>query len=190
MKNSFRLVSLVVAIFSVIGIFIVGYIYIKKNKRLFKALFQNVSEKAEELEKSVSQNNFLDEVKREIEERVDFDKLESAMGTLTSVFPASKKPTKTVTKKLKRPSKKVLKKVVRAINESSSNKSLSVNNLNLRQQQLLDYLRTNLDSKMSNVSAAFSTVTPRTLRRDMEKLESMGFIRQQGKTRDTVYKVM
>jgi DeoR/GlpR family transcriptional regulator of sugar metabolism len=43
---------------------------------------------------------------------------------------------------------------------------------------------------MIELSSAFPAVTQRTLRRDMDKLESLGVVKQVGKTRDSYYELL
>lgn len=60
-------------------------------------------------------------------------------------------------------------------------------NLNDRQKELLDFVRVYDKVSMGEISEKFDYVSQRTLRRDMDKLQSLGVVNQQGKTRDSVY---
>lgn len=56
-----------------------------------------------------------------------------------------------------------------------------------RASLLLSYLKSRQRLTMSEIRGKFPSVTARTLRRDLELLESKGLIRKEGKTRSSVY---
>jgi predicted HTH transcriptional regulator len=82
--------------------------------------------------------------------------------------------------------------VAKVIDKGVSKKNVKVSKggLNSRQEQIFNYIKLNSEVKMSSVSQIFNKVTPRTLRRDFEKLQQLGLVRQEGKTRDAVYKII
>jgi len=59
--------------------------------------------------------------------------------------------------------------------------------LNQRQIEILNYIRNFDKFTMLDISNKFKGVSERTLRRDMDKLELIGFVVQVGKTRDSYY---
>ena len=63
-------------------------------------------------------------------------------------------------------------------------------NLNERQKNLLEKLKSKDVSTVSEINDSFPEVSTRTLRRDLSKLEKLGFIKQLGKTKNTRYKYL
>jgi hypothetical protein len=59
-----------------------------------------------------------------------------------------------------------------------------------RTNALLGYIKAEKHTTMSNIRGKFPSVTARTLRRDLEKLEEQGYIAQSGKTRNSSYHVI
>lgn len=167
MKNFFRVLFLLIAIFSLVGIvFIVAY-YIYKNLDLFKRFLSNVESKLDDSDLSEKEiSSLVDEVVK-IEEKIESD----------------------VKKDVKKVKKDLSKKLNRAVSVKNI-KSTEKDGLNARQKEVLNYVKLNSKSKMSSVSKVFNKVTPRTLRRDLQKLEQMGFLKQEGKTRDAIYKIV
>lgn len=167
MKNFFRALFLLIAISSLVGIvFIVGY-YIYKNLDLFKGLLKNIEDKISDYELTSKEVDSLANDVVQLEKKIEKD----VKGDV-------KKVKKEVSKKVSKiaPVKKV---------KSDKNETL-----NARQKEVLSYIKQNSNSKMSSVSKIFNKVTPRTLRRDLEKLEQLGLLRQEGKTRDAIYKIV
>lgn len=60
------------------------------------------------------------------------------------------------------------------------------NGLNDRQMKILDYVSKNEVGKVSDMVKIFSQ-TDRTLRRDLNKLEGMGFVKRSGSTKSVSY---
>ncbi len=78
------------------------------------------------------------------------------------------------------------------IKKSNSNKKpikskTLTSQFNDRQSELLNYLKRNKHANMIEVQDLFENVTQRTLRRDFEKLEKEGVIKQIGTTRNSTY---
>lgn len=59
-----------------------------------------------------------------------------------------------------------------------------------RGKKLLGYIKANKHLTMSDIRVKFSSVTARTLRRDLDKLEDRGLIEQLGKTRGSSYRYL
>ncbi len=57
-----------------------------------------------------------------------------------------------------------------------------------RSSLLLNYIKQKSPVTMNQISDKFPSVTSRTLRRDLDKLEQLGFVTQEGKTRNSYYK--
>jgi predicted HTH transcriptional regulator len=77
--------------------------------------------------------------------------------------------------------------------ESSSLKSglaNPVSGLNSRQQELKSYASSRRNFTMQTIRDSFPDVTARTLRRDLDRLQELGIISQEGKTRNSVYKYL
>lgn len=66
---------------------------------------------------------------------------------------------------------------------------LSSFKLTPRQEQIYQLISTDGEVSMPTVSSSISDVSPRTLRRDMTKLENLGLVKRVGKTKDSVYKI-
>ncbi len=71
-----------------------------------------------------------------------------------------------------------------------SNQKISVAGLNERQNLLLSYIKSKKQANMRDINLNFKNVSQRTLRRDMERLEKLRYVRQSGKTRDSMYEYM
>lgn len=173
MKNFLKSIFILLSIFSVLGIFVLIYIYIKKNLKVFSNLFNECIDsfkdgilEDKEVESIIERVSV---VKEEIEKDVDRVGREFKKEVVVPVKRASKIIDKGVSKK---------------------NVKVSKGGLNSRQEQIFNYIKLNSEVKMSSVSQIFNKVTPRTLRRDFEKLQQLGLVRQEGKTRDAVYKII
>lgn len=59
--------------------------------------------------------------------------------------------------------------------------------LNDRQSKLLLLIREKGKAEMNDFRSEFSSVTPRTLRRDLNKLEELNLVAKQGKTKSARY---
>lgn len=66
-------------------------------------------------------------------------------------------------------------------------KDTDLSGLNERQIQILKYIKSKKYANMKDINNNFKEVSQRTLRRDMERLEKLQFVRQSGKTRDSMY---
>jgi hypothetical protein len=65
--------------------------------------------------------------------------------------------------------------------------SVEEEEFNKRQRKILFLFKKRLTLSMSNLKEEFHQVTTRTLRRDLDKFEELGLIKQRGKTKDSVY---
>lgn len=167
MKNFFRALFLLIAIFSLVGIFFIVAYYIYKNVDLFKKFLNGMGDKLADCQLDEKEVDALtDEIIR-IEENIGAD-------------------VKKDIKKAKKDLPKKFESVVSVVSVKGPEKAV----LNARQKEVLNYVKLNSNSKMSSVSKVFNKVTPRTLRRDLQKLEQLGFLRQEGKTRDAIYKIV
>ncbi len=68
-------------------------------------------------------------------------------------------------------------------------KNETVFDLNERQEEIYEMIRSGGELTMSDITDSISAVSTRTLRRDMNKLEKLGLIARSGKTKDSVYKL-
>lgn len=115
--------------------------------------------------------DFASKKAKEISKDSDFKKLQKE-------FPKDLKSAhKEVEKDLKR-AKKIVDKEVKEVKKLLSE----------RQEEIVDFINRVDEMSVSDIVEKFKEVTPRTLRRDLEKLENLGFVRQIGKTKDSRYK--
>lgn len=169
MKNFLRVFFLLIAIVSGIGLVIIGIYYVNRNISSIKKLFQSLNEM---LEDGNVENKELADVKDEavaIVKNIEED--------VSSDFVKVKKD---VVKKINKVKKKFPEKEDEAFGSA----------LSTRQRSIVNYFDTHSSAKMAEISKNFKNVTPRTLRRDLTKLEQLGVLRQEGKTRDAVYKLV
>ena len=59
--------------------------------------------------------------------------------------------------------------------------------LRVREKKILDMMPLKKPVRMSDISKWFPSVTKRTLRRDMDRLLSKGYVKKAGSTRGTIY---
>jgi predicted HTH transcriptional regulator len=71
---------------------------------------------------------------------------------------------------------------------TSPEKEKSSSSAQIRQDAILKFLQSNIEATISEITDEFNDVSPRTLRRDMDKLEKSGLVKQFGKTKDSRYK--
>ena len=62
------------------------------------------------------------------------------------------------------------------------------NDLNERQNELLKLIRTRGVLKINEIENEFSDVSSRTIRRDFNKHELLGYVEKEGKTKDRAYR--
>lgn len=187
MKNIVKTFFILIAFFSVIGIVFLGIYYIKKNIALFGKLFNEIVDDSADGELSQS----------EIEEISDRTVaiIKNIGGDVDSDFAKLKSKAVKIADRVKGKVEVFSKhgsvsKVRKTSNSPAVRKKTINGGLNTRQEDILGFIRSNSNAKMSDVSKLFAQVTPRTLRRDLEKLEQLGFLKQEGKTRDAVYKII
>lgn len=73
--------------------------------------------------------------------------------------------------------------------KQDSQNSRSPFELNPRQEQVYRVIKDNDESTITDIANSITSVSNRTLRRDMAKLEKLGLIEQVGKTKNTIYKL-
>ncbi len=88
-----------------------------------------------------------------------------------------------------KPAKKVPVKV-KAIASKLEKPSLKHSNLNERQQKILQEVKNQKKVKSSEIRNQFKNINERTLRRDFDKLEKLGIVKQTGKTKDSFYEYL
>lgn len=187
MKNIVKTFFILIAFFSVIGIVFLGVYYVKKNITLFSKLFNEIVDDSADGELSQSEIEEISDRAVAIIKNIG-DDVDSDFASLKSkaVDGADR-----IRGKIEVFSKHDSgAKVKKYSNSPVRRKKTTSGSLNSRQEDILDFVRSNSNAKMSDVSRLFSRVTPRTLRRDLEKLEQLGFLKQEGKTRDAVYKII
>lgn len=74
------------------------------------------------------------------------------------------------------------------VKKETKKKEVSTNSAQLRQDAILNFLKSNNEATISEITEEFNDVSSRTLRRDMDKLEKLGLVKQFGKTKDSRYK--
>lgn len=175
MKSFLRSLLIVFSVISSVGLLFVGvYLLVQrfKNKDILKVgsgIIKNIEDKIEEGIVNVVSESIKEEGLNSKSPR----KNESSFKNENVLFQVNLDPAK-----------------VKSLKNRSSVAKVSKYSPTPRQKEILSYLKSLPNSKMSSISKAFSDVTPRTLRRDMAKLEQQGFLRQEGKTKDAIYKLV
>lgn len=176
MKNFLKSIFILLSIFSVIGIVILIFVYIKRNIKIFTDLYNEIEASfrdgkldSKEQEKVVDAANVIkDEIQKDVKDLQ-----------------------KDVKEEVVIPVKKVIKNFSKDISKvKRKNAVSSKGGLNSRQEQIFNYIKLNSEVRISSVSQIFNKVTPRTLRRDFEKLQQLRLVKQEGKTRGAVYKII
>jgi predicted HTH transcriptional regulator len=62
--------------------------------------------------------------------------------------------------------------------------------LNERQEKLLKMIKSEGHVSLSEIESSFRDVSNRTLRRDFDKLELLGYVEQLGRTKNSIYKLL
>ena len=83
-----------------------------------------------------------------------------------------------------------LEKSDRGSREEALEPLVTTDDLNSRQKALLDFMVQNKTARIGDLEKLEPNVTQRTLRRDMEKLAKMGYVRKIGRTNRTLYKLV
>lgn len=97
-------------------------------------------------------------------------------------------PVKKLPVKVKAVSSKVEKPSPPKVDQPLTEKKYS--NLNERQQKILKEVKNQKKVKSSEIRNQFKNINERTLRRDFDKLEKLGIVRQLGKTKDSFYEYL
>lgn len=79
---------------------------------------------------------------------------------------------------------------VKAVSSKVEKPSKKYSNLNARQQKILKEVKNQKKVKSSEIRNQFKNINERTLRRDFDKLEKLGIVRQSGKTKDSFYEII
>lgn len=177
MKNYFKALVVIFTILSGAFVFVIGFYFWNK---YFKNGFNQ-----EKLEKDIKKYvKNIEKVKKELKNEINSEiesisnRIESSLEeSLQSEIALSEFPQKV-------PSKKSTKKKI--VTSTKSAKGIS---LNERQSELLSYISNKGSVGMSEISQNFINVSERTLRRDMDKLESLGKVTQLGRTKNSTYKL-
>lgn len=176
MKSFLKGFFVLVSILSLFGIIFLFVYYIKKNFGLFKNLVKDIKfGLVSDLNVSDADVDTIKKDLAKIEERVEKDLVE-----VKDLVEDKISPRLPIVINLNKNKVLVNKKTVR----------LKKGELGLRQKEILNYAKLNSAVKMSDLSRVFKKVTPRTLRRDLGKLEQLGLLRQEGKTKDAIYKIV
>ena len=157
---------------AILGFGLSAYLYLKNNKNINKDL-QNISKKANSLYSKVSRtleqnrDGLMDEVKefeQEILKDKNFQKAkETVREIVKKVAPKTPAPTKI-----------------------TSNLSTGVNRIDKIQRLISD----KTEIAIPEIRKHFAGVSERTLRRDMDKLEKLGVVKQVGKTKNSYYELL
>lgn len=168
---------------AIIGFATSAYLYAKNSKSIKKDL-KTVSKKAtvlyekfsDTLEKNKSE--IMEEVRefeKEVSKNKEFKKAKAAVEEFVAEAPERvSKAVKTVQKQ------------VATAQKSSKPLTSGVGRLD----KLETFLNGKSEVTIPEISKHFSTVSERTLRRDMDKLEDKGVVKQVGKTKNSYYKVL
>ncbi len=153
---------------AILGFGLSAYLYLKNNKNVSKDL-KNLGNKANSLYSKFSdtlekgKEEILEEVRefeKEIKKDKNFQKAQSAV-------------------------KEIVKKVKPA-NKKTTPLSTGVNRIDKIQKLLSD----KSEIAIPDIRKHFAGVSERTLRRDMDKLEKMGVVKQVGKTKNSYYEIL
>lgn len=190
MKNLVKTLLIIVlgfvAIFSVVGILAyIAYYFLNGNSNLAKLISRRISGFSEEKDDLLDEDDYLNDSEEEVAAEQESLEENPTVTSQISVPENIETEIMTIEKPAPRP-------VVRAAAKVKTEKKTTKNKfgLNPRQSDLLKFIKNNDSSTMYDISRVFSKVTQRTLRRDLEKLEKTGLVKQDGKTRNSVYKLI
>lgn len=177
MKNYFKSLILIFSILS--GAFVLLVAFYFWNKYLKNGFDQKKLER--DIKRYVKK---IEKVKKELKNEINSE-IESISNRIESNLEESLQSSivKTELSQIASPKKSAKKKVV------TSPKSAKGTSLNERQSELLNYISIKGSTGMSEISQNFGNVSERTLRRDMDKLESLGKVVQLGRTKNSTYKL-
>jgi len=198
-KIVLTIISLFILLFSFIGIilFILFYIYREQDriKEILKSLNRKIKGKSkffENLGLDKKANLVKEKVQNYIEENISFNEDEQ-IEEKTDINDENKQDEKIIEDKIenqKIENQKIPYKKIESKNKlvNSARQYLEVSKeINSRQAKILEFIRKNKNANMKVINSKFNTVTQRTLRRDLDRLEIEGYILQQGTTRNSVY---
>ena len=190
MKNFFKTLIILfagfLAIFSIIGaLAYLAYYFLSGNSNIAKRISERISGFSEDKEDLLDEDEYLTDSEDELSYTQEMPK---TMPEESRIIVPENIETEIVT--VDEPIVKAVPKAqvvrVKAEKKPAKNKY----GLNPRQNDLLKFIKNNDASTMYDISKVFSKVTQRTLRRDLEKLEKTGLVKQDGKTRNSVYKLL
>lgn len=157
---------------------------VEELKENLKKAEEKMSELKEILQRKISESEIIPKVKEKVRNVVD-DVTESSRREFeenNAFIPVEILDVKDVgERKFERKSKKK--------SESNSLANAASLSLNSRQSVLLKEITKKRKLNMGEVSRLLPEVSERTLRRDMDRLETIGLIKQVGKTRDSYYEI-
>lgn len=173
MKKSGILVTILLVV-SGAAVFYFIFKFFKKTKNLDKYLAK-VNLEREDISNAIE--NATENIRDAVEERVP--------ELSVPLRKVEKKIRANVKKKVASVEKKIEKKIAKI--EKSAQKIAGAND---RQNNILSIIKDKRKLNMTELAQNFKEVTQRTLRRDMEKLESLGIVKQVGRTRDSHYEIV
>jgi DNA repair ATPase RecN len=168
---------------AIIGLLTSAYLYANNSKNIGKD-FKTITKKANGLYEKFSDTleknkaEILEEVRefeKEVSKNKEFKKAKAAVEEFVSEAPER------VTKVVENVQKKVAK-----VQKASKPLTTGVGRLD----KLETFLSGKSEITIPEIRKHFSAVSERTLRRDMDKLENMGIVKQVGKTKNSFYKVL
>jgi DNA repair ATPase RecN len=168
---------------AIIGFLTSAYLYVKNSKSINKDL-KTISKKAnglyEKFSDTIEKNKaeILEEVRefeKEVSKNKEFKKAKAAVEEFVAEAP----------ERVEEVVEKVQKKVAQ-VKKASKPLSTGVGRID----QLQSFVSNKSEITIPEIRKHFSSVSERTLRRDMEKLENMGVVKQVGKTKNSFYRVL
>lgn len=146
---------------------------------------KNLDEKLFEVKKMFKQNMTHDQVTQKVKEALN-NLIQDVSATAKKNFKdfnlsENEETFQKPRKNLKKQEPKLKSQVTHKFNQRQ---------LNSRQFALLEEITKKRKLNMREVSKLLPEVSERTLRRDMDRLENIGLIRQVGKTRDSYYEII
>lgn len=117
-----------------------------------------------------------------------FNQQERPVG-ISALIPASKPVALNYIKpKLKAIKVKKNLPVIKKVNTIVKSAAINYREISPRTKLVKEFVRTRKFATMGEITNKFSSVTSRTLRRDLDQLERAGFVIQEGKTKGTGYR--
>lgn len=181
---------------AIIGMLSTAYLYVRNTKSVTKDI-KTITNKANSLYEKFSdtieknKKDIMDDVKdfeKEISRNKEIMKVKETVQDFVNNVPekvaeAVEKFQLRVEAKKSNPVKKASKKVVK---KATKTLATGVGRID----QLHGFISNKSEITIPEIRKHFSSVSERTLRRDMDKLEKMGVVKQVGKTKNSFYRVL